>query len=151
MTNFLMQLTERKMVAQMVVQMVVQTVAQARHVAHHVAVDAIQVVIVVQHRLPVPIALIVAVVDVILDVVEDVMAVVLLIVKVVVVQDAQAVVAHHVLERVKKVAKHLVLANAEDLHVLAFVQILVTEVSVMIVVQGHANLRAKEPAFILVI
>lgn len=128
-----------------------QTVVLARHVAHHVAVDAIQVVIVVQHRPPVPIALIVAVVDVTLDVVADVMAVVLLIVKVVVVLDVQAGVVLHVLERVRKVAKHLVQANAEVLHVLAFVQILVIEVSAMEVVQGHASLRAKVPAFILVI
>lgn len=135
--------------------MVVQTVALARHVAHHVAVDAIQVVIVVQHRPPVPVALVVAVVDVTMDVVANVMAAVmaavLLIVKVVVVQGVQTVVVLHVLERVKKVAIQLVLANAEALHVLAFVQVLVTEASVMEVVLDHASHRAEVPAFILVI
>lgn len=142
-TNYLMQLTERKMV--------VQTAVLAHHVVHHVAADAIQVVIAVRHLPLAPVALIAVVVDAIQDVVEDVRAVAPLTVKEVVVQDVQAVVVHHALEPAKKVAKHLVQANVEALHVLAFVQILVTEVSVMEVVQGHVSLRAKVPAFILVI
>lgn len=142
-TNYLMQLTERKMV--------VQTAVQVHHVVHHVATDAIQVVIAVRHLPLVQVALIAVVAGATQDVVEDVQVVVPLIVKEVVVRDVRAVVVLHVLERVRKVAKHLVQANAEALHVLAFVQILVTEVSVMEVVQGHVSLRAKVPAFILVI
>lgn len=131
--------------------MVVQTAVLAHHVVHHVAADAIQVVIAVRHLPLAPVALIAVVVDAIQDVVEDVRAVAPLTVKEVVVQDVQAVVVHHALEPAKKVVKHLVQANAEVLHVLAFVQILVIEVSAMEVVLGHASLRAKVPAFILVI
>lgn len=139
--------------------MVVQTAVQVHHVVHHVATDAIQVVKAVRHLPLVRVALIAVVAgaiqdvveDATQDVVEDVQVVVPLIVKEVVVRDVRAVVVLHVLERVRKVAKHLVQANAEVLHVLAFVQILVTEVSVMEVVQGHVSLRAKVPAFILVI
>ena len=118
------------------------------HVVHHVAVDAIQVVIAVHHRPPVPVAQIVAVADATLDVVEDARAVVPLLAKEVVVQDAQVVVVLHAQDLVKKVVKHLVLANAEALHVQAFVRTLVTEDSVMEVVQGHVSQPARVPAFI---
>ena len=140
MTNYLMQLTERKMV--------VQTAVQARHVVLHVVVDAIQVVIVVHHRLHVPVVLIAVVVGATQDVVEDVRAVAPLTAKEVVEQDVQAVVVHHALEPVKKVAKHLVQANVVDLHVQAFVQILVTEDSVMEVVLAHVSHPARVPAII---
>ena len=48
--NYLMQLTERKMVA--------QTAVLAHHVVHHVAADAIQVVKAVRHLPLAPVALI---------------------------------------------------------------------------------------------
>lgn len=140
MTNYLMQLTERKMV--------VQPAVQARHVVLHVVVDAIQVVIVVHHRLHVPVVLMAVVVGATQDVVEDVRAVAPLTAKEVVEQDVQAVVVHHALEPVKKVAKHLVQATVVDLHVQAFVQILVTEDSVMEVVLAHVSHPAREPAII---
>lgn len=142
-TNYLMQLTERKMV--------VQTAVQVHHVVHHVATDAIQVVIAVHHLPLVQVALIAVVAGATQDVVEDVQVVVPLIVREVVVRDVQVVVVHHVLEPAKKVVRHLVQANVVGLHVQACVQILVTEVSVMEVVLGHVSLRAKVPAFILVI
>lgn len=128
--------------------MVVQTAVQARHVVLHVVVDAIQVVIVVHHRLHVPVVLIAVVVGATQDVVEDVRAVAHLTAKEVVEQDVQAVVVHHALEPVKKVAKHLVQANVVDLHVQAFVQILVTEDSVMEVVLAHVSHPARVPAII---
>ena len=131
MTNYLMLLTERKMV--------VQSAVLAHHVVHHVATDAIQVVIAVRHLPLVQVALIAVVAGATQDVVEDVQVVVPLIVKEVVVRDVRAVVVLHVLERVRKVAKHLVQANAEVLHVLAFVQILVIGDSVMVVVLVHVN------------
>lgn len=140
MMNYLMQLTERKMVA--------QTAVQARHVVHHVAVDAIQVVIAVHHRPPVPVVLIAVVVDATLDVAEDVRAVAPLTAKEVVVLDAQAVVVLHVLELVKKVARLLVQVNVVALHVLVFVQTLVTEDSVMEVVQVLVSHPARVLAII---
>lgn len=126
----------------------VQTAVQARHVVLHVVVDAIQVVIVVHHRLHVPVVLIAVVVGATQDVVEDVRAVAPLTAKEVVEQDVQTVVVHHALEPVKKVAKHLVQANVVDLHVQAFVQILVTEDSVMKVVLAHVSHPARVPAII---
>lgn len=140
MMNYLTQLTERKMV--------VQTAVQAHHVVHHVAVDAIQVVIAVHHLPPVPVVLIAVVVDATADVVEDVRAVAPLAVKVVVVQDAQAVVALPALEPAKKVARLLVLVNVVALHVQVFVQTLVIEDSVMEVVLVLASHPARVPAFI---
>lgn len=129
----------------------VQTAVQVHHVVHHVATDAIQVVIAVHHLPLVQVALIAVVAGATQDVVEDVQVVVPLIVREVVVRDVQVVVVHHVLEPAKKVVRHLVQANVVGLHVQACVQILVTEVSVMEVVLGHVSLRAKVPAFILVI
>ena len=130
----------------------VQTAVLARHVVLHVVlhvvVDAIQVVIVVHHRLHVPVVLIAVAVGATQDVVEDVRAVVPLTAKEVVVQDVQAVVVHHALEPVKKVARHLVQANVVALHVQAFVQTLVTEDSVMEVVLAHVSHPAKVPAII---
>lgn len=129
----------------------VQTAVQVHHVVHHVATDAIQVVIAVHHLPLVQVAPIAVVAGATQDVVEDVQVVVPLIVREVVVRDVQVVVVHHVLEPAKKVVRHLVQANVVGLHVQACVQILVTEVSVMEVVLGHVSLRAKVPAFILVI
>ena len=140
MMNYLMQLTERKMV--------VQTAVQARHVVRHVAVDAIQVVIAVHPHPPVPVVLIAVIVDTTLDVAEDVRAVAPLTVKEVVVLDAQAVVVLHVLELVKKVARLLVQANVVALHVLVFVQTLVTEDSVMGAVLVLVSHPARVPAII---
>ena len=143
MTNYLMQLTERKMV--------VQTAVLAHHAVHHAATDAIQVVIAVRHLPLVRVALTAVVVGAIQDVVEDVLGVAPLIVKGAVVRDVQAVVVHHVLEPAKKVVRHLVQANVVGLHVQACVQILVTEDSVMEVVLAHVSHPARVPAFILVI
>lgn len=140
MTNYLMLLTERKMV--------VQTAVQVHHVVHHVATDAIQVVIAVRHLPLVQVALIAVVAGATQDVVEDVQVVVPLIVKEVVVRDVRAVVVLHVLERVRKVARHLVQANVVALHVQAFVQTLVTEDSVMEVVLAHVSHPARVLAFI---
>lgn len=128
--------------------MVVQTAVQVHHVVHHVATDAIQVVIAVRHLPLVQVALIAVVAGATQDVVEDVQVVVPLIVKDVVVRDVLAVVVLHVLERVRKVAKHLVQANAEVLHVLVFVQTLVTEDSVMGVVLVLVSHPARVPAII---
>lgn len=136
MTNYLMLLTERKMVVQTAVQV------------HHVATDAIQVVIAVRHLPLVQVALIAVVAGATQDVVEDVQVVVPLIVKEVVVRDVRAVVVLHVLERVRKVARHLVQANVVALHVQAFVQTLVTEDSVMEVVLAHVSHPARVLAFI---
>lgn len=122
-----MQLTEKRAE--------VQQVVQVRHAALHVVVDVIQVVAAIQHPLLVRIVQVVVVVGVILDVVEDVRGTV----KVVVEQPVQGTVVRHVLVVVRKVAKHLVQANAEVLHVLAFVQILVIGDSVMVVVLVHVN------------
>lgn len=126
----------------------VQTAVQVHHVVHHVATDAIQVVIAVRHLPLVQVALIAVVAGATQDVVEDVQVVVPLIVKDVVVRDVLAVVVLHVLERVRKVAKHLVQANAEVLHVLVFVQTLVTEDSVMGVVLVLVSHPARVPAII---
>ena len=126
----------------------VQTAVQVHHVVHHVATDAIQVVIAVRHLPLVRVALIAVVAGATQDVVEDVQVVVPLIVKDVVVRDVLAVVVLHVLERVRKVAKHLVQANAEVLHVLVFVQTLVTEDSVMGVVLVLVSHPARVPAII---
>lgn len=126
----------------------VQTAVQVHHVVHHVATDAIQVVIAVRHLPLVQVALIAVVAGATQDVVEDVQVVVPLIVKDVVVRDVLAVVFLHVLERVRKVAKHLVQANAEVLHVLVFVQTLVTEDSVMGVVLVLVSHPARVPAII---
>lgn len=125
-----------------------QTAVQAHHVVLHAAADAIQVVIAVRHLPLAPVALIAVVVDAIQDVVEDVRAVAPLTVKKVVVQGVQAVVVHHALEPVKKVARHLVLVNVVDPHVQAFAQTLATEDSAMEVVLAHVSLLARVPAII---
>ena len=126
----------------------VQTAVQVLHVVHHAAVDAIQVVIAVPHRPPVLVALIAVVVVATQDAVEDVRVVAPLTVKEIVVQDAQAVVVLPAQEPVKKVARLLVLANVVALHVLVFVQTLVTEDSVMEVVLVLVSHPARAPAFI---
>ena len=126
----------------------VQTAVQVHHVVHHVATDAIQVVIAVRHLPLVQVALIAVVAGATQDVVEEVQVVVPLIVKEVVVRDVRAVVVLHVLERVRKVARHLVQANVVALHVQAFVQTLVTEDSVMEVVLAHVSHPARVLAFI---
>mgnify|MGYP004426880917 CR=1 FL=1 len=140
MTSYLMQLIERKMVA--------QTAVRARHVVRHVATDAIQVAIAVRHLPLVRDALMAVVVGAIQNVVEDVLVVVPLIVKEVVVRDVRAVVVHHALEPAIKVARLLVQANVVALHVQACVQTLVTEDSAMVVVLAHVSHPAREPAFI---
>ena len=143
MTSYLMQLIERKMVA--------QTAVRARHVVRHVATDAIQVAIAVRHLPLVRDALMAVVVGAIQgaiqNVVEDVLVVVPLIVKEVVVRNVRAVVVHHALEPAIKVARLLVQVNVVALHVQACVQTLVTEDSAMVVVLAHVSHPAREPAF----
>lgn len=117
---------------------------QVHLVYHHAAADATQAAVALLLPLHVQAAQIVVAMDVIQDVVENVMAVVRLVVKTAVEMDVQEAVAHHVLERVIKVARLLVLVNVGVLHAQEFALIHAIGGSVMEVVPVRANLHAKE-------